>query len=126
MLSNLHAWRSNVLHRYPTKDLLIQCLTRLWESAGIGDGDRCSKIFIGKPSGATAGVEGLFSNDGIQYGGVFQVARESAADAVDILAHRQVRTCCLQAWQQGVPFTNQRADVGTLPHEAVQWVDDVP
>lgn len=94
MLSHLHTSHSTIVPlacRYPTKELLIECFTRLWESAGIGDGDRCSKIFIGKALGSTAGVEGLFGTDGVLYGLVFQVARESAGDAVDIVSHKQVR-----------------------------------
>ena len=94
ILPHLHGWHSTfvcVAYRYPTKELLIRCLEQLWESAGIGDGEQCSKIFVGKPSGSTAGVEGLFGTDGVLYALVFQIARESAADAVDIIGHRQVR-----------------------------------
>eukprot|EP00903_Cladosiphon_okamuranus_P012692 g11868.t2 len=83
------------ISKYPTKELLIQCLEQLWESAGIGDGKQCSKIFVGKPSGSTAGVEGLFGTDGVLYALVFQIALESAADAVDIIGHRQVPPCML-------------------------------
>ncbi|CAB1104560.1 unnamed protein product [Ectocarpus sp. CCAP 1310/34] len=80
------------VQRFPPLELLIQCLTRPWESAGIGDRERCSRIFIGKPSGLTTGVEGLFGTDGVLYALVFQVARESAADGVDIISHRQSST----------------------------------
>ncbi|CAM9295511.1 unnamed protein product, partial [Ectocarpus sp. 4 AP-2014] len=80
--------------RYPTKELLVQCLQKLWESAGAdGEGERCSKLFIGKPSGSTAGVEGLFTGDGVMVAHVFQITAESPADAVDMLVHLLVQPC---------------------------------
>lgn len=65
-----------------------------------GEGERCSEVFIGKPSGSTAGVEGLFSTDGVLHAGVFQIAHESPADAVDIVEHQEVGACIL-AQRQG-------------------------
>ncbi|CAB1119147.1 unnamed protein product [Ectocarpus sp. CCAP 1310/34] len=58
-----------------------------------GEGERCSKLFVGKPSGTTAGVEGFFTTDGVFVYGTFQVTPESAADVVDILAHILVQPC---------------------------------
>ncbi|CAB1099148.1 unnamed protein product [Ectocarpus sp. CCAP 1310/34] len=79
---------------YPTKELLAQCLQKLWELAD-GEGERCLKLFIGKPSGSTAGVEGLFTGDGVMAAHVFQITAESPADAVDMLVHLPVSYCTL-------------------------------
>ncbi|CAB1099671.1 unnamed protein product [Ectocarpus sp. CCAP 1310/34] len=79
-------------------ELLVQCLQKLWESAGAdGERERCSKLFIGKPSGSTAGVEGLFTGDGVMVAHVFQITAESPADAVDMLVHLLVSYCALSA-----------------------------
>ncbi|CAN0549965.1 unnamed protein product, partial [Ectocarpus sp. 12 AP-2014] len=86
--------KTHLLTRHPTKELLVQCLQKLWESAGVdGEGERCSKLFIGNPSGSTAGVEGLFTGDGGMVAHVFQITAESPADVVDMLVHLLVQPC---------------------------------
>ncbi|CAN0285649.1 unnamed protein product, partial [Ascophyllum nodosum] len=87
--------RGSGIASYSTKKNLVQGLTRLWESSsGKGDG-KCTKLFIERPSGSTAGVEGLFATDGVMYAHVFQILAESPADAVDVLWHLHVSPCLL-------------------------------
>lgn len=99
----LHPMLDGRFHSYTNKPDLVACLRRLWESNG-GEGDgKCNKLFIGRPSRSTSGVEGLFSTDGVMHAHIFQILAESPADVVDVLHHLRVSyavTCLRQASAQ--------------------------
>ncbi|CAB1105795.1 unnamed protein product [Ectocarpus sp. CCAP 1310/34] len=90
---------------YTKKEDFIGCFQQLWRFAlGPDEADRCSKVFIVRPSGKTAGVEGLFTPDGVVNSHLLQVTSESPADVVDTMRHLAVRNrASARTAKEGVP-----------------------